>query len=135
MDSRKAMRSVKYVKKVSKISEDLQWAMRDANLGTQVTANPVVLARPRAPKPFQTESVKALSDEGLGNLLSVVSRKAANGDLVGKRDYAILLLLLATGMRRAEVISLRGSDLRTEPTLVLTNRVKGGHYVAREVTD
>jgi integrase len=84
---------------------------------------------------FQTESVKALSDEELGRLLAVVSRKASDGDLVGKRDYAILLLLLATGMRRAELISLRGSEVKPEPTLVLTNRVKGRHYIAREVTD
>jgi integrase len=111
------------------------WAMRDPNLGAQVTGNPVVLARPRAPKPFQTESVKALSDDELGRLLTVVSRRAGCGDLVGKRDYALLLLLLATGMRRAEVMSLRGSEVKLGPTLVLTNRAKGGHYVAREVTD
>lgn len=117
------------------LSSFYQWAMRDPNLGSLVTTNPVVLARPRAPKAYQTESVKSLTDEELGNLLSVVHLKALSGDLVGKRDYAILLLLLATGMRRTEVISLRGSDLKLEPTLVLNNRVKGGHYVGREVSD
>lgn len=117
------------------LSSFYAWAMRDANLGAQINANPVVLARPRAPKAYQTESVKSLTDEDLGRLLSVVYRKAINGELVGKRDYAILLLLLATGMRRAEVISLRGSDLKLGPTLVLNNRVKGGHYVGREVSD
>jgi integrase len=117
------------------LSSFYAWAMRDVNLGAQINANPVVLARPRAPKAYQTESVKSLTDEELGRLLSVVYRKAINGELVGKRDYAILLLLLATGMRRAEVISLRGSDLKLGPTLVLNNRVKGGHYVGREVSD
>lgn len=117
------------------LSSFYEWAMRDPNLGSQVTTNPVVLARPRAPRPFQTESVKALSDEELGNLLTVVARKADSGELVGKRDYAILLLLLSTGMRRSEVISLRGGEVKLEPELVLTNRVKGGHYVAREVAD
>lgn len=134
LEGRGLRKNTVYVR-VCFLSSFYEWAMRDANLGAQINANPVVLARPRAPKAYQTESVKSLTDEELGNLLSVVYRKALNGELVGKRDYAILLLLLATGMRRAEVISLRGSDLKLEPTLVLNNRVKGGHYVGREVSD
>jgi hypothetical protein len=38
-------------------------------------------------------------------------------------------------MRRVENYLAAGSDLKTEPMLVLNSRVKGGHYVAREVTD
>jgi integrase len=92
-------------------------------------------ARPRAPKAYQTESVKSLSDKELDKLVSVVARKAESGDLVGKRDYAILLLFMATGMRRQEVLSLRGRDVKADDTLILTNRVKGGTYVGREVDD
>lgn len=134
LEEKKLRMTTVYVR-VCFLSSFYEWVMRDANLGTYITVNPVVLARPRAPKAYQTESVKALSDAELGNLLSVVYRKAQKGELVGKRDYAILLFLLATGMRRTEIISLRGGDLKLEPALVLNNRVKGGHYVGREVSD
>jgi integrase len=66
----------------------------------------------------------------------VVENKARSGHLVGKRDYAILLFFMATGMRRNEIISLRGRDIRVEDDrLILTNRVKGGTYIGREVGD
>jgi integrase len=134
LEERKLQKTTIYVR-ICFLSSFYGWAMRDANLGAYISSNPVVLARPRAPKAYQTESVKSLSDEELSNLLSLLHRKAQKGELVGKRDYAILLLLLATGMRRAEIISLRGGDIKLETTLVLTNRVKGGHYVGREVSD
>jgi integrase len=131
----KKLRPTTIYVRVCFLSSFYEWAMRDANLGAYISGNPVVLARPRAPKAYQTESVKSLSDEELANLLSVIYRKALKGELVAKRDYAILMLLLATGMRRAEIVSLRGGDLKLEPALVLNNRVKGGHYVGREVSD
>jgi integrase/recombinase XerC/integrase/recombinase XerD len=93
------------------------------------------VGRDGAPKAYQTESVKSLTEEELDNLVSVVGRKAQSGDLVGKRDYAILLLFMATGMRRNEIISLRGRDIKIDETLILTNRVKGGSYIGREVSD
>ena len=55
--------------------------------------------------------------------------------MVGKRDYALLLLYIATGMRRQEIITLRGRDIRIDETLTLTGRVKGGNYLGREVND
>lgn len=111
------------------------WAMKDPELGAYLRTNPARLARPKAPKPYQTESARSLSDDELQALLSVVQRKAQAGDLVGKRDYALLLLFIATGMRRAEVLSLRGKDIRLEEHLVLTSKVKGGSYVGREVAE
>lgn len=54
---------------------------------------------------------------------------------MGKRDYAMLLLYLATGLRRQEVISLRGKDVHTEETLILAYRAKGGDYRSREVRE
>jgi hypothetical protein len=36
--------------------------MKDPEVGRHVRRNPARLARPKAPKPYQTESVKALSD-------------------------------------------------------------------------
>jgi integrase len=110
--------------------------LKDAEAGQYVRRNPARLARPRAPKPYQTESVKALSDEEVGMLVSVVRRRAQEaGDIVGKRDYALLLLYLATGLRRQEAISLRGKDVHVGETLILEYRAKGGDYRSREVRE
>jgi integrase len=73
--------------------------MKDSEVGRHVRRNPARPARPKAPKPYQTESVKALSDEEVRALVGAVRRRAQTGDMVGKRDYALLLLYLATGLR------------------------------------
>jgi site-specific recombinase XerD len=122
--------------RISLLSSFYRWAMRDSKIGSLIISNPVILARPKAPKPYQTDASKSLTDEEIEALVDVVRQRAETGDIVGKRDYAILLLYLATGMRRNEVISLRGKDLRiTDDGIVLGGRVKGGHYRAREVND
>ncbi|HEV2763996.1 MAG TPA: phage integrase N-terminal SAM-like domain-containing protein, partial [Pyrinomonadaceae bacterium] len=79
------------------LSSFYSWAMRDPEVGQYVRGNPARLARPRAPKPYQNESVKSLSDEEVQRLVEVVRRRAEAGDVVGKRDYALLLMYLATG--------------------------------------
>src|SRR5918912_50004 len=94
--------------RTSFISSFYEWLMRDPALGQHIVRNPVERARPRAPKAYQTESVKSLTDAELSALLAVVAKRAASGDVVGMRDYALLLLFVATGMRRAEILSLRG---------------------------
>jgi integrase len=38
-------------------------------------------------------------------------------------------------MRRQEMISLHGRDVKADDVLILTNRIKGGTYVGREVDD
>src|SRR5919107_826129 len=86
------------------LSSFYSWAMRAPEVGQHVRRNPARLARPKPPKPYQTESVKALSDEEVGALVAAVRRKAQAGDVVGKRDYALLLLYLVTGLRRNEAI-------------------------------
>jgi site-specific recombinase XerD len=117
------------------LSSFYSWAMRDPEISQHVRRNPARLARPKAPKPYQTESVKALSDEEVGKLVSAVRSRAQAGDIVGKRDYALLLLYLATGLRRQEAISLRGKDVHAGETLVLEYRAKGGDYRSREVRE
>jgi integrase len=117
------------------LSSFYSWAMRDPEVGQRVRRNPARLARPKAPKPYQTESVKALSDEEVGALVSAVRGRARAGDVVGKRDYALLLLYLATGLRRQEAIGLRGRDVHIGETLVLEYRAKGGDYRSREVSE
>jgi integrase/recombinase XerC len=122
--------------RVSRLSSFYTWVMRDPILGPFIKGNPADFARPKCPKPYQTESSKALDDEQLGALVRVVMRKAEAGDVVGKRDYALLLLFITTGMRRQEVIGLRGSDLELrEDDLVVRCRVKGGDYVGRAVDE
>jgi integrase len=68
-------------------------------------------------------------------LVKAVRRRALEGDLVGKRDYALLLMYLATGLRRSEAISLRGKDVHLDEALILAYRAKGGDYRSREVRE
>jgi integrase len=118
------------------LSSFFEWVMKEPTLRGQIGSNPARLALPKAPKAYQTESVKAWTDEELRSIVRVLSEKATSGDVVGKRDYALLLFYLTTGMRRQEVISLRGGQVRLEDdSITLTGKVKGGDYVGREVRD
>ena len=117
------------------LSSFYSWAMRDPEIGRHIRGNPARLARPKAPKPYQTESVKAMSDEEVQALVGAVRRRALEGDVVGRRDYALLLMYLATGLRRSEVISLRGKDVHADESLILAYRAKGGDYRSREVRE
>jgi integrase len=72
----------------------------------------------------------------MNSLLAAVRRKAEGGSVVGKRDYALLLFYFLTGLRRSEVIGLRGKDLEVgDGPLVIKYRRKGGKFTAREVSD
>ena len=117
------------------LSSFYSWAIRDPEVGQHIRGNPARLARPKAPKPYQTESVKAMLDDEVRALVGAVRRRALAGELVGKRDYALLLLYLATGLRRREVISLRGKDIHLDEALILAYRAKGGDYRSREVRE
>jgi integrase/recombinase XerD len=117
------------------LSSFFEWAMKEPALRGQIDRNPARLALPKAPKAYQTESVKAWTDEQLQAIVEAVRAKAAAGEIVGKRDYALLLFYLVTGMRRQEVISLRGGDIQIDEYITLTGKVKGGDYVGREVRD
>ncbi|HEX8632903.1 MAG TPA: tyrosine-type recombinase/integrase [Pyrinomonadaceae bacterium] len=122
--------------RISRLSSFYTWVMREPALGTFIKINPVDFARPRCPKPYQTESSKALDDEQISALMRVVWEKAASGDVVGKRDYALLLFFITTGMRRQEVVGLRGADIELrKDDLVVRCRVKGGDYVGRAVNE
>lgn len=120
--------------RVSRVSSWYTWALSDPTLAEVVRHNPVALARPKAPKAYQTESTQALTNEDAAALLATVRTHAARS-IVGKRDYALLLFYFATGMRRAEVIRLRWQDIRINGTVTLTGKVKGGDYVERAVDD
>jgi len=120
---------------VSRLSSFYTWAMRSPELAAAIRSNPVTLARPKAPKAYQTKSTQSLDDRDLRELVRTVRTHAATGDLVGKRDYAMLLLYILTGMRRAEVVNLCWGDVKIDGIMVLTVKVKGGEYMNRQVTE
>ncbi|HEX8474375.1 MAG TPA: site-specific integrase [Pyrinomonadaceae bacterium] len=117
------------------LSSFFEWAMRHPSLRDFIASNPARLALPKAPKAYQTEGAKAWTDNELQAIVNVVRVKAARGDVVGKRDYALLLFYLLTGMRRQEVIGLRGGNLKFNEFINISGKVKGGDYVSREVRD
>jgi integrase/recombinase XerD len=122
--------------RVSFLSSFYCWALGQPEVGASLRQNPALLARPKRVRPYQTEATKAWTDEELRAVTDVVNRKAGSGDLVAKRDLALLLLYTSTGLRREEVISLRGRDITVgEAGLVIGGLVKGGRYRAREVRD
>jgi integrase len=56
--------------------------------------------------------------------------------LPGLRDHALFLLFIFSGMRRAEVLRLRGEDLELmEDGIIVTCRVKAGDLVGRLVSN
>jgi hypothetical protein len=57
------------------LSSFFQWAMRDPSLREHIRNNPARLALPKAPKAYQTESVKAWTDEELQAIVRVVVRR------------------------------------------------------------
>lgn len=98
--------------------------------------NPVAAARPRAPSPYQSDSTKSLTDDQVMALVTAIRERAASDDVVGKRDYAMFVTYLLTGLRRSEVARLRWGDLHlTDHTSTITVRLKGGHIITREVDD
>lgn len=134
-EGKRGLRPASIYVRTSHLSSFYAWVMRHPELGRFVRENPALLARPKAPRSYQNESVKSWTDEELQRLIAVVRQKAETGDVVGKRDLALLLLFMATGMRREEVISLRGKSVRLDETLIITGKIKGGHYRGREVED
>jgi len=126
---------------ISRISSFYNWMMKSPELAARIRMNPVALARPKAPKAYQGKSTKSLTDVEVQRLLRVVKKRADSGDLIGKRDYALLLLYFITGMRREELISLRFEDVTMDDQsahgsgIILSGRVKGGEIVTRQVTE
>lgn len=122
--------------RLSRLSSFYKWLLSDPTLGKHLRTNPVLLARPKCPLPYQAESSKALTDEEMKRLLAVVKEEADGGSIAGKRDYALLLLYFLSGLRRSEIISLRGKDIEAvEGKLIIKYRRKGGHYTGRELAD
>ncbi len=122
--------------RISRLSSFYSWLMSDMRLSGAITANPVLLARPKSPRAYQGESTKALPDEKVQALGAVIKTKADADSITAKRDYALFLLYMVTGLRRSEVINLRGSDIEEEGgKFIIHGKVKGSDYVERELCD
>ena len=119
--------------RISRISSFYEWALKDDTLAEALRYNPVKLARPKAPRAYQSDSTKSLSDQDAMILVEAVKAKADSGDVVGKRDYALLIFYMTTGMRRSEVINLTWGDLQINGTITVTAKVKGGDYDSRDI--
>ena len=133
---RRGLKPATVYARISRVSAFFRWLMSDPQLSAFIRSNPAAQARPRYPRPYQSESTKALSDEEMNSLLGAVKKLADSGSVVGRRDYALLLFYFLTGLRRSEVTGLRGKDLELNGgTFVIKYRRKGGKFTAREVAD
>lgn len=121
--------------RISRLSAFYKWLMKQPVFREHITSNPVLLARPKAPKAYQSERTQALSDDDARALLKTVKNAAKSGDLAALRDYALLRFYFATGKRRAEIIRLKWGDLKVNGVIVLTALHKGGIYQSTEITD
>lgn len=120
--------------RISRLSSFYEWLLLNPKIQSRVQFNPVVQARPKNPRPYQSESVKAWTDEQTNAIIDVIKVLADSGSLVGKRDYALMLFFVHTGLRRNEVFSLRRKDLSEKfGTLIIKYKRKGGKYTNREV--
>ena len=118
------------------MSSFYEWLLKEPTFREQIKGNPVLLARPKAPKAYQNAKSQALNDEEARQLLAIVREKALGDDLPAKRDYALLRFYFATGKRREEIIGLRWVDLDfNENYMVVQTQEKGGLYRASEIRD
>ena len=90
-----------------------------------VTTNPTVdVKRPKARLPVP----RGLEVEELQRLLAVIP-----DTVVGKRDRAIVLVAVFTGLRRQEIIGLKARDITRNGAIYYNVRAKGGINRRREL--
>ena len=108
------------------LSSFYTWLARQPEFAT--LPNPVHLARPKAPKLYQSKRTKALSDAEVRALCQVIrasaSAERAEERRSALRDYALLWLLMLTGLRRREVVQLRREHLWTEGATVIVSTLE-----------
>lgn len=122
--------------RISALGQFFEYLRNEAGLIKLIPINPAKASLPKAQKPFQSESVKALSRKELGRLLETVENHALDRQPVHLRDYAILQFYVATGRRRAEIINLRGDSIEIgEGRFFIKAKVKGGFFLNFELDD
>ena len=122
---------------LSHLSSYFEWLRAMPEFSHFIKINPVRAVMPKAPKKYNSPKAKSLTDVELSKLWLYLEHQAEDDkNLVAVRDYAIFRLFMATGMRRAEVISIGAGDIRIESEFILIHtRVKGGNYEWRTITD
>lgn len=122
--------------RISALSQFFEYLRNEAGMMRLIPINPAKVSLPKASKPFQSESVKALSREELGKLLTVVADHALDKQPVHLRDNAILQFYVATGRRRSEIIGLRGNSIEIKDgRFFIKAKVKGGFFLNFELND
>jgi len=122
--------------RISALAQFYEYLRNEVGMMKFIPINPARVSLPKASKPFQSESVKALSREELGRLLDVVANHTIDKRPVHLRDYAILQFYVATGRRRAEIINLRGNSIEIkDDRFFIKARVKGGFFLNFELDD
>jgi len=80
-----------------------------------------------APRKYQFSDLpRSISWADVRQMLEVIDRRSA----LGKRDYAILLLLVTYGLRGCEVAGLKLDDIDWERERLLVSERKAGHNTA-----
>ncbi|MBA3634715.1 MAG: tyrosine-type recombinase/integrase [Acidobacteria bacterium] len=122
--------------RISALAQFFEYLRNEVGMMKLIPINPAKVSLPKAGKPFQSESVKALSREELGRLLDVVANHTIDKRPVHLRDYAILQFYVATGRRRAEIINLRGNSIEIKDgRFFIKAKVKGGFFLNFELDD
>ena len=122
--------------RISVLAQFFEYLRNEVGMMKLIPINPAKVSLPKATKPFQSESVKALSREELGRLLDVVANHTIDKRPVHLRDYAILQFYVATGRRRAEIINLRGNGIEIKDgRFFIKAKVKGGFFLNFELDD
>ncbi|MFZ4814290.1 MAG: tyrosine-type recombinase/integrase [Phototrophicaceae bacterium] len=122
--------------RISRVSSFYNWLMEDPTFKEMIKLNPAQMARPKAPKAYQSAKANALTDDDAGRLLQYVRDLAKGDDLSAKRDYALLRFFFATGKRRSEIVDLRWKDITLQKSsVILHTEEKGGLYRSTEIRD
>ncbi len=122
--------------RISALAQFFEYLRNEVGMMKLIPINPAKVSLPKASKPFQSESVKALSREELANLLEIVGNHAQEKQPVHLRDHALLQFYVSTGRRRAEIINLRGNSIEIKDgRFFIKARVKGGFFLNFELND
>jgi integrase len=116
---------------ISIVSQFFEWLVSQR----AVEFNPVPSGKWRngfRPKPYGSEKVKALTAEDVRAFVREIDRDT----VAGARLYAMVKLMLTTGMRAAEVCGIRAKNARLDNgTPTVRSKVKGGEWVTWEITE
>jgi integrase len=119
---------------LARVSSFYEWLRKYPEIKDHIRNNPVSMARPTAPRPYQTEKTKAWTDEEMNAILDQIAAEAERGSIHALRDYSVTLFYLFSVLRRNELFGLRGNDVELrEDGLIVRYKRKGGKYQRREV--